>query len=676
MTLLDSALAFHRAGFCVIPAAVNGTKSPLGSLGLWGRYKIARSTEDELAEWFSGVHPGIGIITGHISQNAEMLEWEGRAVREGIYTQFCLAMVHAGYSELLQRITAGYSESTPSGGIHTIYRVIGTVSGNTKLAQRLARDDELNEVERELRAQGKQVVRVLMETRGEGGFVVVAPSHGTTHETGRPWAMTAGGPATVARITETERTEIMRIARSFDQLPVEEAPVQRVEAPSDEIAPGEAYSQDPLVSWSHILLPSGWTLVHDQGHRAMWRRPGKSRGVSAISGGNPDLLYVFSTSTVLPADQGLSKWRVHAHLNYGGDFSATASALRRDGYGSPRAERPRLTVIKSPDQPQEEGEQDLLTRGDLRSLKEPKWIIQDTLGESSYMLLAGRRSSYKSFQALSWGLACATGVPWMERETRKTKVLYLHFEGSPAYLNKRIEAWETFHHDIVEDNAFITKRKPLSLFTEMGTNELIDIVSEGEFGLVIIDTLRRVSGRAKGNDNTEMGIVIDNIERVKRSTADNGSVLVIAHTGKTDGSDTRGASCIEDDADIVWYSERGQDNFFALRSGKMKDSEDGQELSMYAKWMGQSLVAIPDPQDEDKPSPLFGGGSGKLMELIDETFGDRTFSKSDLMKACESVMPPRLVYRGLTELVRRGTLRQSGTDQRPTYNVPLSNRLG
>ena len=45
---------------------------------------------------------------------------------------------------------------------------------------------------------------LLIETRGKGGFMVVAPSHGTVHPTGKPYVMVQGGPATIATVTAAE----------------------------------------------------------------------------------------------------------------------------------------------------------------------------------------------------------------------------------------------------------------------------------------------------------------------------------------------------------------------------------------------------------------------------------------------------------------------------------------
>ena len=70
-------------------------------------------------------------------------------------------------------------------------------------------------------------------------------------------------------------------------------------------------------------------------------RPDASQGEkdATTNHGGSDLLYVFSTSTNLPTERGLTKFETFALLNHpdgkgGADFSAAAAALRALGYGT------------------------------------------------------------------------------------------------------------------------------------------------------------------------------------------------------------------------------------------------------------------------------------------------------------------------------------------------------
>src|SRR5207344_780754 len=81
-----------------------------------------------------------------------------------------------------------------------------------KLARRPA-------TEAELAIEPTDKVKVLLETRGEGGFVVIAPTPGTHHPSGRPWTALLGNPDTVPVISTEQRDLLHAVATLFDVMP-------------------------------------------------------------------------------------------------------------------------------------------------------------------------------------------------------------------------------------------------------------------------------------------------------------------------------------------------------------------------------------------------------------------------------------------------------------------------
>jgi putative DNA primase/helicase len=351
-TTLEAALAWHHAGASVVRAAIDGTKRPDGA---WKQYQTKRPTEDIVRQWFTGGHPGLGIILGSVSGGLEMLEFEGRAVTEKRHEEFDEIAEASGLSNVWQRIKDGYCEQTPSGGYHLVYRVTdGPVLPNTKLARRPATAEELA-------AKPSEKIKVLVETRGEGGFVITAPSHGPVHETGQPWQLLAGDTKNLAEITADERDALFTIARMLDQMPATEQPTPTTpEQPTSTadfggVKPGEDYEQ--RTDWADILTPHGWRLLGQHGNTRYWQRPGKTGiGPSATTGhaDDRDRLYVFTTSTEFDAERPYTKFGAYALLEHGGDHSAAAKELRRRGYGSAPTTptgRPQLRIVNGFTQP-------------------------------------------------------------------------------------------------------------------------------------------------------------------------------------------------------------------------------------------------------------------------------------------------------------------------------------
>ncbi|MFD0890769.1 bifunctional DNA primase/polymerase, partial [Streptosporangium algeriense] len=205
--LQQTAHQLHDAGLCVLPAAANGTKRPAIP---WKHFQTERPTPEQLTAWFQdGTHHGLGVITGAVSGNLEMLELEGRAVHAGMPAEITALADASGLGDLWRRVTAGYLEFTPSGGIHLLYKVDGPVAGNTKLARRPGPADE----------HGRPTIEVLAETRGEGGWVVVHPSAGPVHPSGGAWTLVAGGPTTITTVTADERDALHHLLGAFDRMP-------------------------------------------------------------------------------------------------------------------------------------------------------------------------------------------------------------------------------------------------------------------------------------------------------------------------------------------------------------------------------------------------------------------------------------------------------------------------
>jgi len=313
--LLAAALAFRDAGYSVVPARADGSKAPAGS---WERYQSELPAREQVALWLGeGSYDGFGLVCGAVSGGLEMLELEGRAITAGIHVAYCDALAAHGLSELWQRISGGYAETTPSGGLHILYRVDGTARGSTKLARNAA-------------------AQVLIETRGEGGFTVVAPSGGHTHGTGKPWQIVRGGPPSIETISEEERDALYAVASTFDRSPVRQVQLPRVTAGSqDGDRPGDDYNA--RMSWHDILAPHGWRPVRKLGDGAIgWCRPGKDGPFISATTRETAGLYVFSTSTPFDDQVPYSKFGAYAVLSHGGDYAAAAGQLRREGYGVPR----------------------------------------------------------------------------------------------------------------------------------------------------------------------------------------------------------------------------------------------------------------------------------------------------------------------------------------------------
>jgi putative DNA primase/helicase len=165
-------------------------------------YQKRLPTAVELRHWW-GPHTGIGLVCGCISGNLECLDFDSHA----IYAAFCDACQAAGLSALLARLQAGYEERTPN-GVHLPYRC-SQIAGSTKLA---GRPDGIDD-------HGHPKVKTLIETKGEGGYIVIAPSSGAAHPDGLPYVLIRGDLDSIVTISPEERSDLLTLARTFDEMP-------------------------------------------------------------------------------------------------------------------------------------------------------------------------------------------------------------------------------------------------------------------------------------------------------------------------------------------------------------------------------------------------------------------------------------------------------------------------
>ncbi len=314
VAIRKAALEARRAGISVVPVVPGGEKRPAVA---WRMYQHRLPTTEEIGHWFGGKTYGLALITGAISGGLEALDFDSHAV----YEAWSIELQQKGFAALHDRLINGYLEASPNGR-HLLYRC-SSVERHQKLAA--------------VPVEGSQRIRTLIETRGEGGLIIVAPSGRGVHPSGKPYRLLTGGIPTIATIGLQERQVLFSVTRSFDHPPArspngmqQQARITRKQGQR----PGDCYNR--RASWAEVLEPYGWSLLYTCENVSYWQRPGKEgRGISATTNyRGSDLLYVFSTSTVFEAGWTYSKFAAHAILEHGGDFSVAARTLMTRGYGN------------------------------------------------------------------------------------------------------------------------------------------------------------------------------------------------------------------------------------------------------------------------------------------------------------------------------------------------------
>lgn len=315
------ALRYLSAGLSIIPIKPDGSKSP--ALTSWKQYQEEKVNIEVLEKWFEK-NNGIALVCGAISENLEVIDFD----KPGLYEEYEELAKEQGLFSLLSSLPL---ESTPKGGRHLFYRCESRITGNLKLAL-----EEIN---------GK--ISTLIETRGEGGCVIVSPSPAACHELNKPYKKIRGSLTSIPVISSKERAAIISLARLFNHYVKPSQIISGIEKKGGALErPGDSFNA--LANWSSILGHHGWQQVKQIDNMIYWRRPEKKgTGISATTGyAGTDLLYIFSTNAApFESEKGYTKFAAYALLEHKGNFREAAKTLLLQGYGKQSTRESEITNI-------------------------------------------------------------------------------------------------------------------------------------------------------------------------------------------------------------------------------------------------------------------------------------------------------------------------------------------
>lgn len=301
--LLNEAKRLYDAGLNVLPARLK-EKRPVGS---WKRWTIARG--DFFEVFRDGLQfDALCVVCGPTSGGLEILDFDqkGKAFEEWNRDDFASRLV---------------CERSQSGGVHVGYRC-ETYEGNQKLA--------------------KDSNGVLIETRGDGGICLIAPSPG--------YSTFLGDWSQVPTITAEERTTMFARARELDETPrADPRPTPAQTTSRTQSTPFYGESVADYVKRFRLghdaLIRAGWKPLYREGDYDQWQRPNQPvEGKPGASWNIKDEYFHVFTSNGAPFKEGgtYSHLQVIALLEFGGDVSAASKHYRKE---MPSSSRPIVVSV-------------------------------------------------------------------------------------------------------------------------------------------------------------------------------------------------------------------------------------------------------------------------------------------------------------------------------------------
>lgn len=279
-------------------------------------------TDQELGVMFANAWAtSLALVCGKVSGNLEVVDIDCKYDLTGRLYEDYRRLVDERVPHLFNKLVVA---STKSGGYHLYYRC-GIVEGNRKLAQRPA-------TEAEQAGNPDDKVRVLIETRGEGGIAVAPPSKG--------YNFLRGSVQQIPTITVDERKILLDCAVSLNQMKEQTRLTfsGSITRRYDENSPLDDYDRRGDVVG--LLQKHGWKVVRTTGERTFMLRPGRTNSrTSGDYNHRLGLFGVFSTSTIFTPGKGYRPSAVFAYLECDGDFREAAIKLISEGYGVAHRDR-------------------------------------------------------------------------------------------------------------------------------------------------------------------------------------------------------------------------------------------------------------------------------------------------------------------------------------------------
>jgi hypothetical protein len=346
--LADTALRIRAAGISILPIN-HKTKRPLNDLlpvsdkgkPVWEPYQRNTAAEDVVSAWFTSGAQSFAVIGGAVSGGLFVLDFE----TEPAYLAWLAAV-----AELADGLPVG---RTGKGGYHAFGRCPDP-GENQKLAW----------LECESDISGR---RILIETRGEGGYAVVAPS---LHPNGSRYRMVSGDLASIPTISQARFDALIIAARKLDQCPYTRQERARIECEA-----AEAHQRRALASRNGSAnVIDSFNAAHEvddllerHGYERCGDRLVRPRGRSASVTVKDGRSCHFSSND--PLNDGKVKggigvhdaFDVYAYFEHDGDVSkavkAAAALLGLNERVAPTADRTPRSTPSAPTKPRADDRQ-------------------------------------------------------------------------------------------------------------------------------------------------------------------------------------------------------------------------------------------------------------------------------------------------------------------------------
>lgn len=281
-------------GFSIIP--VDKNKTPIGA---WKKYQTQARTKEEIDQLNS---PMYGIVTGY--NGLEVLDTDLKVFST-------LQEQNEFWNEYLSFLKDNIDDfdnkfaiyKTKNQGYHILYRC-KKIDGNTKIARL------------------KDHKEAVIESRGRFGMVVLYENK-----------VSKLSYSEIQEISEKDRDIAWSISKTYNHVEesFEEPKIKIKDYDDAIIKPWHDFNQKVSI---FDIVSDDIKVVRNLNDRYIVKRYGSENPTSGSIFKSNGCMYLFSTGTIYPHEKLITPFIAYTYKNHNGDFSAAASDIYKQGYGT------------------------------------------------------------------------------------------------------------------------------------------------------------------------------------------------------------------------------------------------------------------------------------------------------------------------------------------------------
>lgn len=478
------AKTFLDAGLSIIPVRMP-EKEPSVK---WKQYQTRIPRLGELS--YNG---SIALVCGSVSGDVEVIDVDIKNDPTGKLID--------NLKEAILKYTSAISDddlliqSTPSGGCHLIYKC-DKIEGNQILAKGFDK-------------------KVLIETRGIGGYVCIDPTPG--------YNVKAGSFQAIPTITPEQRDDLFTACRSLNEY-FEPVIIPRQYTQTNTcVTPWQDYNERANVC--ELLQSHGWTFLRTIGANQHFCRPDKKGSTSGTWNG--ETFYCFTSSTILEPSKAYSASALYTYLECNKDFSEAARKLYSLGYGERSNHQTQTNTQNKIERP--EGFK-LFRLTKQTSMERPKKLFGQLWAHGENAFLFAEDGAGKTILANQIGCSIATGkqIPGFQNEVEPQPVVLFDAELSDYQFNTRYPEGlpENFKRmTFAEDGQSALVKADIHFVV----NQIEEAANELQSKVIILDNLAALTSMIDCTKTTDSIQLMGLMNDLKKKGF---SILIIDHCRK------------------------------------------------------------------------------------------------------------------------------------------------